>query len=77
MINDDRCCEDRAFCRTCPERCFSEEKPSCFPEEMPVTTKKPSPLGRVTHIVSQWVSRIRLPGLAQIGKAIQRVKKKE
>ena len=77
MINDDRCCEDRAFCRTCPERCFPEEKPSCLPEEMPVTTKKASPLDRVTHVVSQWVSRSWLPGLAQIGKAIQRVKKKE
>ena len=62
-----RCYEDRAWCRSCPER--------CYPDDEPMEAKEPTPLDRFTHALSQWVSRSWLPGLARISKAMQRVKK--
>ena len=69
-----RCYEDRAWCRSCAEQCFPENEP-CLPDTQPATAKKPSPLDRIAHAFTQWVSQTCLPGLARIGKAIQRVKK--
>ena len=70
-----RCYEDRAWCRSCPERCFPEDEALSFPDTQPAMAKKPSPLDRFTQAFSQWVSQTWLPGLAKISKAIQGVKK--
>ena len=70
MMNCDRCCEDRALCRSCPEK--------CYPDDEPTDAKEPTPLDRITHGSSQWVSRTKLPDLlAQVAKTFQRMKKKE
>jgi len=52
-MNRDCCHEDRAYCRSCPER--------CFPEEKPVEVKEPTFLARVTYGLSQWVSQTLFP----------------
>ena len=66
MMNCDRCCEDRAWCRSCPEK--------CYPDDEPTEAKEPTPFDRIT----QWVSRTKLPDLlAQIAKTFQRMKEKE
>ena len=69
MMNCDRCCEDRAWCRSCPEH--------CYPDDEPMEAKEPTPLDRFTHGFSQWVSNTWQRGLDQVTKAIQAVKGKE
>ena len=69
MMNCDRCCEDRCYCRACPEK--------CYPEDEPMEAKEPTLLDRFTHGFSQWVSNIWQRGLEQVTKAIQAVKRKE
>ena len=68
MMNRDRCCENRSFCRVCPEK--------CYPDYEPMEAKEASPLDRFTHGFHQWVSRTKLPDLwTQIANTFQRVKK--
>ena len=81
-MNCDRCCEDRCFCRSCPEKCYTDDEPMEAKEPPPVAkeptaeAKEPTPLNRFTHGFHQWVSRTRLPDLlAQVAKTFQRVKK--
>ena len=74
-MNCDRCCEDRCFCRTCPEKCYTDDEPMEAKESIP-EAKEPTPLNRFTHGFSHWVSRTRLPDLlAKVAKTFQRVKK--
>ena len=64
-MNRDRCCEDRAYCRSCPER--------CFPDDEPMEAKEPTAFDRITYGFSQWVSQTLLPGMAKIATAIGRM----
>jgi hypothetical protein len=71
MTNCDRCHEDRAYCHSCPEQ--------CFPDDKPMEAKEPTPLDRIAYGLSQWVTRIGLPELlTKMGNVMQhRVKKNE
>jgi len=67
MMNRDRCCEDRARCRACPEQ--------CFPDNVPMEAKEPTVFDRFAYGFSQWVSQSLLPGMARVTKAIQGIGK--
>jgi len=69
-MKNDRCCEDRSCCRSCPEK--------CYPDDEPMEAKEPTALDRFTYGFNQWVSKTKLPDLfTQVANVIQRVKKKE
>jgi hypothetical protein len=77
MMNCDCCCEDRSYCRSCPEKCYPDDVPIETTDDEPVESKALTPLDRFTHGFSQWVSRTKLPDLwTQIAKTFKRVKKK-
>ena len=69
MMNRDRCCENRTYCRACPEK--------CYPDDELMESKEPTPLDRFTHGFHQWVSQSWQRALEKIAKAIQAVKKNE
>ena len=66
-MNSDRCChEDRAYCQSCPER--------CFPDEQPMEAKEPTVIDRIVYGFSYWVTCSLLPGVERVVKAIQGAK---
>jgi len=68
-MNRDRYNENRAYCRSCPER--------CFPDDEPMESKEPTALDRIAYDLSQWVSHTVLPGMARVAKVIRAVKNGE
>jgi len=66
MLTQDRCHEDRAYCQSCPER--------CFPNEQPMEAKEPTAFDRIAYGFSYWVSQTLLPGMERVVKVIGGVK---
>jgi hypothetical protein len=68
-MNQDRCCEDRAYCRSCPER--------RYPNDEPASVQESTVFDRIAYGFSQWVSQSLLSGMAKVAEAIRRVKSNE
>ncbi len=47
--DDCRCHEDRAFCRSCPERCNGNDEP--------MEAMTPSLLDRLLYVISHWAAQ--------------------